>query len=107
VISNKIGHGGGGVRLNADGPRPLGRWIERSEIWIRSGIALKIVDGRGSWRRDGGLRLIQVNSKSRRLPPPGMSTWCYRSSRSGSRMYGVERMHDDGTMTTIYRCNES
>lgn len=38
VMSSKIGHGGGGVRLNADGPRPLGRWIERSEIWIRSGI---------------------------------------------------------------------
>lgn len=64
-MSSKIGHGGGGVRLNADGPKPLGRWIERSEIWIRSGIAFKVVNGRGSWRRDGGLRLIQVNSKSR------------------------------------------
>ena len=40
VISSRIGHGGGGVRLNADGPRPFGRWIERSEIWMRSGIVL-------------------------------------------------------------------
>jgi len=41
VISRKIGHGGGGVRLNADGPRPLARWIERLDIWIWSGIALR------------------------------------------------------------------
>jgi hypothetical protein len=40
-MSSRIGHGGGGVRLNADGPRPLCRWTERSEIWIRSGIAFE------------------------------------------------------------------
>jgi len=53
VISSKIGHGGGGVRLNADGPRPLGRWIERSEIRIWSGIALRVVDRSDSWTRYG------------------------------------------------------
>jgi hypothetical protein len=52
VISSKIGHGGGGVKLNADGPRPLGRWIERSEIWIRSGIASSVVVKRGSERSE-------------------------------------------------------
>jgi hypothetical protein len=65
VISSKIGHGGGGVKLNADGPRPLGRWIERSEIWIRSGIALDVVDRSDRLEMRGDLRLIQVNSKSR------------------------------------------
>ena len=60
-MSSKIGHGGGGVRLNADGPRPLGRWIERSEIWIRSGIALL----REVIEEEVRLGLIQVNSKSR------------------------------------------
>ena len=44
MISSKIGHGGGGVKLNADGPRPLKRWIERSWIWIRSGIAMGVAD---------------------------------------------------------------
>jgi hypothetical protein len=53
VISSKIGHGGGEVRLNADGPRPLGRWTERSEICIRSGIALVGVDRSDSTRRGG------------------------------------------------------
>jgi len=52
-MSSKIGHGGGGVRLNADGPRPLGRWIERSEIRIWSGIALGVVNRSDSWRREG------------------------------------------------------
>ena len=38
VISRYIGHGGGGVKLNADGPRPLARWTDKFEICIRSGI---------------------------------------------------------------------
>jgi hypothetical protein len=58
-MSSKIGHGGGGVILNADGPSPLGRWRERSEIWIRSGIALGVVDRSDGWRRYGYFKLIR------------------------------------------------
>jgi hypothetical protein len=59
VISSKIGHGGGGVRLNADGPRPLGKWIERSEISIRSDIVFRVVDRRDSRRRYVYFKLIR------------------------------------------------
>jgi len=102
VISSKIGHGGGGVRLNADGPRPLGRWIERSEIWIRSGIALGVVDGSDSWRRQeiyGTFKLIQnLGGYLHRACPLGDIG---NAGYAGACMESNGCM--DGTMTTIYK----
>jgi hypothetical protein len=73
IRSRDIGHGGGGVRPNADGPRPWGRWIERLEIVIRSDMAVDGVWGEvrrksGEWRgrSKSGVRLIHFYE-----PPPG------------------------------------
>jgi hypothetical protein len=38
VMSNEMGHGGGGTRPNADGPRPFAKWIKSEEMVIRSVI---------------------------------------------------------------------
>lgn len=41
------GHGGGGVRPNADGPRPLGSWQERElMVMVSSAMVVVIVIGR-------------------------------------------------------------
>jgi hypothetical protein len=33
-MSRRIGHGGGGVNANAEGPRPFGRWMDSRDIVI-------------------------------------------------------------------------
>jgi len=75
IRSRDIGHGGGGVRPNADGPRPWGRWIERLEMVIRSDMAAdgvwcelrrRVESGEWRGRSKSGFRLIHFHE-----PPPG------------------------------------
>jgi len=95
IRSREIGHGGGGVRPNADGPRPRGRWIERLEIVIRSDMAAddawwEVRRKSGEWRgrSKSGLKLIHFYG-----PPPG---WL---EDGGCHGYSTS-MHDWNDYTT-------